>query len=166
MTYFTRTGLPIALAAFLAGSGLAMAQDANPLVKAVRAANDRFKDVSVAVGEGYSPIPCTSGIDGGAMGVHYVNADLIADDLVDLTRPEAVMYSADGKMTLLAVEYITTKGPAELEGHLFSFTSEPNRYGLPAFYELHVWAWMPNPRGAFADMNPDVSCDGVPVSQD
>jgi hypothetical protein len=166
MTIFTKPSHPLALAAFLAGSGLAMAQDASPLVEAVRAANDRFTDVSVAIGEGYSPIPCASGIEGGAMGVHYVNADLIADELVDLARPEAVMYSADGKMTLLAVEYITTKGPAELEGHLFSFTSEPNRYGLPAFYELHVWAWMPNPNGAYADMNPDVSCDGVPVSQD
>ena len=166
MTLFSKTSAQFALAAFLAGSGLAMAQDTNPLVEAVRAANDRFKDVSVAISEGYAPIPCTSGIDGGAMGVHYVNADLIADGLVDLARPEAVMYSADGKMTLLAVEYITTKGPAELKGHLFSFTSEPNRYGLPAFYELHVWAWMENPKGAFADMNPDVSCDGVPVQAD
>jgi hypothetical protein len=24
---------------------------------------------------------------------------------------------------------------------------EPNRFGLPAFYELHVWAWEQNPRG-------------------
>lgn len=151
------------VAALFAGTFSALADNSNPLVAAVRAANDRFKDVSVATKEGYAPIPCTSGIDGGAMGIHYVNADLIADPSVDLARPEAVMYSADGKMTLLAVEYITTKGPADLQGHLFSFTSEPNRYGLPAFYELHVWAWKENPKGAFADMNPNVSCDGVPV---
>ena len=30
---------------------------------------------------------------------------------------------------------------------------------LPAFYELHVWAWKANPRGAYADMNPSVSCE-------
>jgi hypothetical protein len=67
--------------------------------------------------------------------------------------------SANGKMTLVAVEYISFKGPASLEGHLFSFTPAPNRYGLDPFYELHVWAWKANRRGPFADMNPDVTCD-------
>ncbi|TIO10603.1 MAG: hypothetical protein E5X89_09450 [Mesorhizobium sp.] len=37
--------------------------------------------------------------------------------------------------------------------------SAPNRYGLGAFYETHVWAWKGNPTGTFADMNPNVSCD-------
>ena len=131
------------------------------LPEQVRTANDRFKDVSVAIKEGYTPIPCASGIEGGAMGVHYVNGDLIKDDKVELGKPEAVMYepSADGKMKLVAVEYITTKGPANLGGQLFSFTNAPNRYGLPAFYELHVWAWKDNPKGSFADMNPKVSCE-------
>lgn len=126
----------------------------------VRSANGRFKDVSVALKEGCAPIPCASGIEGGAMGVHYVNADLIKDEAIDLAKPEAVMYEPgrDGKMALVAVEYITTKGPASLGGQLFSFTNSPNRYGLPAFYELHVWAWKDNPKGPFADMNPGVSC--------
>lgn len=77
------------------------------------------------------------------MGIHYVSADLIKDEAIDLSKPEAVMYEPDehGKMKLVAVEYITTKGPANLGGQLFSFTNAPNRYGLPAFYELHVWAW-------------------------
>jgi hypothetical protein len=35
----------------------------------------------------------------------------------------------------------------------------PNRYGIPAFYELHIWAWKDNPRGTFADFNPNVTCD-------
>ena len=152
--------------------GAAMAHDAasmsvapNPLADSVRAANARFSDVAVATAEGYSPIPCVSGIEGGAMGIHYVNGKLIEDEAIDLARPEAVMYEPgpDGKLELIAVEYITTKGPAELDGHLFSFNNAPNRYGLPAFYELHVWAWRHNPTGAFADMNPDVSCDAVPV---
>jgi hypothetical protein len=135
----------------------------NPLADNVRDANDRFKDVSVALSEGYAPIPCASGVAGGAMGIHYVNAGYIKDDAIDIARPEAVMYEPgpDGKLTLLAVEYITTKGPAALEGHLFNFTGAPNRYGLPPFYELHVWAWKPNPTGTFADMNPDVSCDAA-----
>ena len=95
------------------------------------------------------------------MGIHYVNGAYLKDDAVDLNKPEAVMYEPmpDGKLALIAVEYITTKGPASLENHLFSFTGTPNRYGLPAFYELHVWAWRTNPKGTFTDMNPHVTCD-------
>lgn len=151
-----------ALAASLTSALPALAASANAsLPDKVRAANDRFRNVETAVKEGYSPIPCTSGIEGGAMGVHYVNPTLIGDETIDIAKPEAVMYEpgADGKMRLVAVEYITTKGPANLGGQLFSFTNAPNRYGLPAFYELHVWAWKPNPKGAFADMNPNVSCE-------
>ncbi len=131
------------------------------LVGHVREVNDRFRDVSIAVAEGYKPMPCVSGADGGAMGVHYVNAKLLAADTIEIGHPQAVMYEPkpDGRMVLVAVEYITSKGPASLEGQLFNFTGAPNRYGLPAFYALHVWAWKPNPKGAFADMNPNVTCE-------
>lgn len=131
------------------------------LADKVRTANDRFKDVSVAVAEGYAPIPCASGIDGGAMGVHYVSEKLLKADTIDIAHPQAVMYEPgpDGKMALIAVEYITSRGPASLQGQLFNFIGAPNRYGLGPFYELHVWAWKANPRGAFADMNPNVTCE-------
>ena len=33
------------------------------------------------------------------------------------------------------------------------------RYGLPASYRLQVWAWKPNPRSPFADMNPTGTCE-------
>jgi hypothetical protein len=46
-----------------------------------------------------------------------------------------------------------------LEGHLLNLVSAPNRYALPAFYELHVWAWERNPNGSFADWNPHVTCE-------
>lgn len=155
----------LALVSLLA-AGTASAADrggGNPLADHVRAANDRFKDVSVAVSEGYKPIPCVSGIDGGAMGVHYVNGAYLKDETIDIKRPQAVMYepSPDGKMVLVGVEYISFKGPASLEGHLFSFTGAPNRYGLDPFYELHVWAWRANPHGTFTDINPKVTCDHV-----
>ena len=151
----------VSLLAMAAGTALAATSAPNPLVDSVRTANDRFKDVSVAVTEGYKPIACASGIEGGSMGIHYVNESQLKDDAIDLAHPEAVMYepSADGKLTLIGVEYITSKGPAELNGHLFAFNTSPNRYGLGPFYELHVWAWKKNPKGAFADMNPNVSCD-------
>ncbi|OBQ63287.1 hypothetical protein [Mesorhizobium erdmanii] len=137
--------------------------DTGRLDEKVRTANSRFENVAMATKEGYAPIPCASGIAGGAMGIHYVNAAYLKDDAVDLAKPEAVMYEpmADGKLKLVAVEYITSKGPASLEGQLFNFNSAPNRYGLGAFYELHVWAWKKNPTGTFADMNPDVSCEAM-----
>ena len=161
--------LLMAAAVLWACTGLAQAhQDAaasvagdSPLAAKVRAANSRFLDVKAATAEGYAPIPCASGITGGAMGVHYVNGQYLKDDKIDIARPEAVMYEpmADGTQKLVAVEYITSKGPASLDGQLFNFNSAPNRYGLGEFYELHVWAWKGNPSGTFADMNPKVSCE-------
>jgi hypothetical protein len=56
-----------------------------------------------------------------------------------------------------------------LMGQLFNYVGSPNRYGLPAFYELHVWAWQSNPDGVFADFNPQVSCTyygAVPAMQE
>ena len=84
------------------GSGVA---GGSPLAEHVRTANERFADVSVALSEGYAPIPCVSGIEGGAMGIHYVNGALIEDEVVEIGKPEAVMYEPgpDGKLTLVAV---------------------------------------------------------------
>jgi hypothetical protein len=151
---------------FAHGSGGHGVTPDNPLAVEVRDVNARFADVNAALAEGYSPIPCVSGIEGGAMGIHYVNGALIDDPKIDIGKPEAVMYEPkpDGSLELVAVEYITHEGPAALEGQLFSFVGAPNRYGLPAFYELHVWAWRANPTGTFADMNPDVSCEAAPVA--
>jgi hypothetical protein len=153
----------IALSVLSLAATAAWAADGNPLADKVRAANSRFEDVAAATAEGYAPIPCASGITGGAMGIHYVNAAYLKNDAVDIAKPQAVMYEpmASGKLKLVAVEYITSKGPASLDGHLFNFDSAPNRYGLGPFYELHVWAWKKNPTGTFADMNPDVSCDAM-----
>jgi hypothetical protein len=77
----------------------ASADQRRTLVDRVKAANDRFKDVSVAVSEGYAPIPCASGVDGGAMGVHYVSEKLLKADAVDIAHPQAVMYepTPDGR---------------------------------------------------------------------
>lgn len=135
---------------------------AENVLERIRSATERFADVNVAVAEGYSPIPCANGGGGGSMGVHYVNGAYLTEDdnLLDITRPEAIMYEpqADGSLELLGVEYITFAGPASLEGLLLDYHGAPNSYGLDPFYELHVWAFRDNPAGPFADMNPDVSC--------
>src|SRR5258706_10438778 len=95
----------------LLAAGAASAAGSNPLADAVRTANDRFKDVSVAVKEGYGPIPCDSSPMGGGMGIHYVNGDYLKDGVLDIAKPEAVMYEPmpDRKLALIGVEYITFK---------------------------------------------------------
>lgn len=155
---------PLAAMVLLAAAPTNTSAQNADLAQQVRMANSRFADVVQATKEGYTPIPCVSGVDGGAMGIHYVNGEYLKDEAIDLNKPEAVMYEPmpGGKLRLVAVEYITTKGPASLKGQLFNFTGTPNRYGLPAFYEMHVWAWEKNAKGAFADMNPAVSCEFAP----
>jgi len=164
-----RLPLSFALLSMLAVGPALADVSGSPLVDHVRAANDRFKDVAVAVAEGYGPIPCASGPQGGAMGIHYVNGDLVGDGKLDASRPEALMYEPKGgKLELVGVEYIViaaawdaaNKTPPTLMGQLFHYNSSPNRYGIPAYYALHVWAWRHNPHGVLVDWNPKVSCDG------
>ena len=83
------------------------------------------------------------------MGVHYPNPELIGDGALDPARPEILVYDPRGGRSRLAgVEYIVLadpwhtadEAPPVLMGQQFHYVGSPNRYGLPAFYELHVWA--------------------------
>jgi hypothetical protein len=147
----------------------------SPLVKKVRAATRRYKDINVAIEEGWVPAtPCVSGPNSGAMGVHYVLPERIGDGAVRADQPEALIYepTPGGRARLVGVEFIViaadwnTQNPDKqptLEGHLMNLVGEPNRYRLPAFYELHVWAWERNDSGSFADWNDAVTCDSQPL---
>lgn len=48
--------------------------------------------------------------------------------------------------------------PPVLFGHPLHLVREPNRDGVPAFYELHLWVWEHNRNGVFNDWNPAVNC--------
>jgi hypothetical protein len=143
---------------------------ANALVKIVRDSTRRFQDISVALAAGYVPrFGCVSGSHEGAMGLHLVHDPLVADGVLDPTRPELLVYEpiSNGRFRLVAADYLvlsetwhaTNPAPPELAGQLFHLFDSPNRFGLPAFYTLHVWAWKENPQGTFANWNPRVSCD-------
>jgi hypothetical protein len=150
----------------------------SPLVNKVRKATAQFKDINAALAAGFAQAtPCVSGPDFGAMGVHFVLMPRITAGTLNATEPEALIYEplANGAFRLVGVEFIilqsvwqtqipqgSTAAP-ELDGHLMNFVSFPNRYGLPAFYELHVWAWEQNPVGSFADWNTQVTCDQQPT---
>lgn len=151
----------------------------SPLVNKVRKATAQFKDINAALAAGFAQAtPCVSGPDFGAMGVHFVLGSRISAGTLNGSEPEALIYEPlpNGSFRLVGVEFIIlasvwqTQIPAGstatpmLEGHLMNFVAAPNRYGLPAFYELHVWAWEQNPVGSFADWNTQVTCDQQPTS--
>jgi hypothetical protein len=145
-------------------------QQSNALVQAVRDATDRFQNVTAAQAAGYNlQFGCVSGADSGAMGMHFVNNALVTDGILDVTRPEIVIYEPlpNGSLQLIGADYLvladawnaTHTAPPQLMGQLFQLFDSPNRFGLPAFYSLHVWAWKHSPTGAFVNWHANVSCN-------
>ena len=135
---------------------LALAQ-ANPVfakgetdLAAVRAATERFRDVKVALAEGYIPAPgsmCeTSSMMGRAgpdmgMGVHYFRPDLLGiteapnprvngnGTHTDFLKPAVLVYEpqADGSLRLVAVENLVFKKAWHAAGH----KEPPSFMGVP-----------------------------------
>ena len=176
------TGLVLAAAVLQATPALAHGDDDIGLARLtaqlakVRQATLAFDDVHAAIGAGYAPLADKDGIyciadpAKGTMGIHYVNGGLVSDGVVDPQKPEAVIYEpmGNGKLRLVAVEYIVFQSAwhadpshghrPKLFGHSFDATPAGNRFGIPAFYSLHLWLWQFNPAGLFDDWNPLVQC--------
>jgi hypothetical protein len=140
------------------------------LVRLVREGTRQYVDVNSATAAGYGPfLGCVAGTDHGAMGVHYVNGTLLGNLTLDPAQPQALIYEPiNGKMKLVGVEFILDSAswlaannntPPVLNGQVFNFVGAPNRFNIPSFFELHVWAWRDNPQGAFVDWNNHVTCD-------
>jgi hypothetical protein len=146
------------------------------LVRVVRENTRRFRDVNQAGAEGYHLMfGCVSGPDDGAMGLHYVNMELVLDGVLDPRKPEIVIYEPlpNGGRRLIGADFLvfaeawhaSNTATPELGGQLMHLIESPNRYGLPAFYTLHVWAWKPSPTGAFVNWHTDVSCENFDGAQ-
>jgi hypothetical protein len=140
------------------------------LVQDVREATRQFLDVNNAGPAGYGPaFGCVTGPDHGAMGIHYVNGELVGNGEIDVAHPEALIYEPEGnRRRLVGVEFIVdaktwlknhNNTPPVLDGEDFQFVGAPNRFNLAPFFELHVWAWRDNPQGAFVDWNNQVTCE-------
>ena len=138
-------------------------------------ATARFHDLSVAEKSGYGllkdkhGIACIAmaGMPNMAMGVHWAKPALVGDGRLNVKTPEALVYAPDhGTLRLAAVEYVVIKSAWDarhveapvLFGQRFNFTPAGNRFGLPAYYSLHVWLWKHNPAGEFSMWNPEVHC--------
>ena len=147
---------------------------AGALIEAVRKATAGFKDVSQAEKAKYSLIlGCVTGPDAGAMGMHFLNSNLLDQvnqtGVFDPAQPQILLYepNPDGSLRLTGADFVVfadawnknhPEGPPQLMGQLFHYFESPNRFGLPAFFTLHVWAWKENPNGAFVNWHPDVNC--------
>lgn len=157
-------------------TGVASAFAGSGDVVAAKAAAARFNSLGQAADAGYGPLPagvplhdCIAAFDGsGAMGFHWLNPALL-DTTLDPTAPEVLVYGPDGhgNLKLVALEYIVFAEPWAAEhgslapslfGRPLTLVGEPNRYEVPAFWQVHAWVFESNPLGTFADFNPDVSC--------
>jgi hypothetical protein len=157
--------VPAIVAARGPGNGPSLAQ--------VRAATAPYHRLQVALDAGYGRLhECTDHEGGlGAMGQHYVAGDVVGDAVFDLSRPEVLVYEPmpNGRSKLVAVEFVVfadvwarvSDDAPRLFGRDLALVEAPNRYGVPAFWQIHVWLWENNPSGIFADWNPKVSCHGM-----
>jgi hypothetical protein len=131
-------------------------------VERIRAVTAAFQSLDSAVAAGYSRNggSCVENQPQGAMGYHHVNESLL-DDLIEVERPEMLVYERlpDGAYRLNGVEYIVpfSVRPATSEPPTVMGQPLKPAPGLNLWYR-HVWVWLDNPSGLFADWNPLVKC--------
>ncbi len=146
-------------------------EEPDPDIVAATLATAGFQDVATAEASGYGStidaLGCFHSAEAGGMGLHYLNGDLM-DDQVDVTQPEALVYELDasGEIAgLIAHEYIvpveawTSEEPPSLFGMDF------HEHSVLPLWVLHAWLWKENPSGMFVDYNPKVRMcpEGVPI---
>jgi hypothetical protein len=128
----------------------------------VRAATETFKSLDKAVAAGYSRDGgrCVDNPPEGGMGFHHQNGALL-DARLEIECPEMLVYQRlpDGTYRLNGVEYIVpysawpeTREPPTIMGQKLKPAPQ-----LQIWYR-HVWIWLENPSGLFADWHPQVKC--------
>jgi hypothetical protein len=155
----------------------AMTTDVQNDLAQVRRATAKYHRLDAAVAAGYElgwvngdgmriVAGCVTHPTMGAMGYHYFNEELMADNAVNALEPEALVYAPDdeGRLHLAAVEWVARSAQSNPPG----VSEAPSVLGMdmhilvpppgPAFYLKHAWVWSDNPSGMFADWNPEVSC--------
>lgn len=154
--------------------GVAVAGDGalSPELQEVRAAVARYHSFEQAEQDGYAiraGEPCVAS-PLGTMGVHALNAALMADDAIDAARPEILLYlpSESGSLKLVGVEYwkadadqnLATAGDRpSLFGQAFDGPMPGHgNWGMPIHYDLHAWVAEENASGALTMFNPAISC--------
>ena len=93
------------------------------------------------------------------MGYHYVNMGLNG---TTASAPNVLLYApkGNGKLKLVGVEYVVfSEDPLMVVPTMFGqMFHGPMEHGIPRHFELHVWIWLGNPDGVFAQRNDKVTC--------
>lgn len=143
------------------------------IIAGLRNATARYHDVDEAIADGYAAPNAANCVEVpglGAMGVHSVNAGLVANQTIDSEHPEVLLYlpMKGGGFRLVGVEFLVPlSGPTDplprpsVFGQSFQGPMAGHEPGAPWHYDLHVWAWAPNPNGTFAQFNPRLSCEAA-----
>ena len=131
---------------------------------AARAATAAFHDPAVAIAAGFLPSDhCEPG-----MGQHWVNPANLMDGVHDLTKPDVLLYepTTDGPR-LVGLEWMqpdadqdvtTDEDRPSLGGLPFEGPMLGHSPDMPVHYDKHLYLWKTNPEGAFAVINPRVTC--------
>ena len=131
----------------------------------LEAATDAGYELGYVNGAGNRIITgCIAHPTAGVMGYHYFNKALIDDLVVDVERPEGLVYTSgpEGQLRLVAVEYVVPGAGSNPPG----VSEPPTVLGMPmhilvpavGFYIQHVWVWSHNPAGLYVDWNPELTC--------
>lgn len=163
-------------------------------IEAIKVAAARFADVNIALAEGYVPDPSGHCVDAkaeglpaewGAMGVHYLRADLLGitaaaprvdgDGLnTDFLNPSILLYEPqkDGSMKLVGVENLVfekawkeagnAEAPMSMGRAWDQMADDPTTaadeaHGFEPHYDQHVW-FVNNPAGPLMPFNPEITC--------
>jgi hypothetical protein len=180
------------IALFMAGSVLAQSED----LDVIRAATEKYKDVNTALAEGFIPDPsghCVSAAaeglpaEWGAMGIHYINPELLQitsgeprvngnSTHTDFTKPAILLYEPqkDGSLVLMGIENLVwieawkAAGNSDLpvfRGRKWDMmaddpaTAGDEAHGFMPHYDQHVWLYRENPAGLLNPFNPAASCE-------
>ncbi len=156
-----------------------------PELQRVHAALEKYRDPVVAIHDGYlstlacinfpnAPLPGHEQYPKGAMGVHFINMQLVSP-VLDPMKPPILLYEPDasGKLRLAGAEWFVPLAIAKERPKLFNqdFVGpmeghEPVMPAELAHYDLHVWLFKNNPEGMFAPTNPAVKCTGYSYALD
>jgi hypothetical protein len=105
-----------------------------------------FPDPAAAVSAGLSDLHLC--LD--KTGSHYAFPATFGDGVLDVRKPEVLVYApVDGTTKLVAVEWVSTS-PGQVGGIPLHLNHDLD------VWVLHAWVGLDNPNGMLADHNPDV----------
>ena len=162
---------PTANATVSPGPAVAPEASTKRALAQLRQATARFRLPAAAIRSGYAATKTCVDLPGvGAMGYHYANRAHLADGVLDVRRPEMLVYVRTRHgLRLGAVEFFqvdadqkisTNTDRPSLFGRHFDGPMLGHEPGMPIHYDLHVWLYKHNPAGMFVTWNPAVTCPG------